>query len=87
MCDKHCKHKCCKILIGTIITIALLLALAVSFGQQQAMTYVIFASRFFDVMLPILAVGALLKYLLCHKGCSCNCGEKKEESTCCKTDK
>ena len=76
MCDKLCCTTCCKVLIGAIVVIALILAITVSFVHQQtAMGYVVFASRFFDVMIPVLAVGALLKYLLCHKGCSC--GDKK----------
>lgn len=72
------KKVCCKILISAIILIAVVLAVAVSSGKQQVLGYIIFASRFFDVMIPILAVGALLKYLLCHNGCCdcCKCDKK-----------
>lgn len=86
MCAKSCKA-CCKICIGAIIFIALAVAITVSISHQQAtIGYIIFVSRFFDIMLPILAVGALLKYLLCHGGCCCHCGDKKD-SSCCKSDK
>jgi len=81
MCECSSKKACCKVLIGVIILIALVLALTISFvnpANQKALSYVIFASRFFDVMIPILAVGALLKYLLCHKGCCCGEGSKKD---------
>jgi hypothetical protein len=52
-----------KILAIVITVIAVILAIIVSFFHQQGLGYIIFVSRFFDVMLPILAVGALLKYL------------------------
>lgn len=56
---------CNKVLAGIFIIIALLLALLVSFWPQQMAT-AIHVTRFFDIMLPVLAVGALIKYL-----CSC----------------
>ena len=52
-----------KILAIIITIIALVLGVIVSFWHQEGLGYIIFISRFFDVMLPILAVGALLKYL------------------------
>jgi hypothetical protein len=64
-----CHSKTAHILITTIIVlVAIALAVAVSFWHQQLLAYIIFVSRIFDVMLPILAVGALFKYLLCG-GC------------------
>lgn len=79
MCHKKLTH----IVITTIVVVvALALAIAVSLWHQQGMPYIIFVSRFFDIMLPILAVGCALKYLLCgcchhhHHGegdaCTCN---------------
>lgn len=51
-------------IVAVIVTIvAVILALMVSFMHTKAMTQIIFVSRFFDVMLPVLAVGALIKYL------------------------
>ncbi len=64
-----------KILAIVITVIAVILAIIVSFFHQQGLGYIIFVSRFFDVMLPVLAVGALLKYLF---GC-CPHSYKKEE--------
>lgn len=66
-------HKVCKKVISTVVIIvALALAIVVSVWHKEALTYIIFVSRFFDVMIPVLAVGGLIKYLIC--GGSCNCG-------------
>lgn len=80
MCNKPMCHK---VVAGIVIIIALALALVVSIWHQQGLAYIIFVSRFFDVMLPVLAVGALLKYLLCGHSCCC-C---KPESSCCNEPK
>lgn len=57
-----------KIIAVVATVIALALAIVVSFWHTQALPQIIFVSRFFDVMLPVLAVGALLKYLFhCHQ--------------------
>lgn len=45
------------------LIIALLMAIAVSVLPQDRLTELFFVSRFLEVMLPILGVGALLKYL------------------------
>lgn len=78
MCN--CQHKGHCFLVSIIIVIALALALIVSIWHQPGLQYIIFTSRFFDVMIPVLGVGALLKYLLF--GCRCSC--KRDE--CCKND-
>jgi hypothetical protein len=65
-----CHQKCLKMLVGFIILIAIVLAIAVNFLNQQSMQYVGYIGRFFEIMIPILGVGALLKYLLG----SCCCG-------------
>lgn len=61
---------CGKIFTGAVILIALLLAIAGATLSPDHMDnvsiVVISVARFFDMMLPVLAVGALLKYL-----CSC----------------
>lgn len=66
-CDMH---KMCKKVVATVVIIvALTLAIVVS-AMPEKLTHIIFVSRFFDVMIPVLAVGALIKYLICG-GCSC----------------
>ncbi|MBA2655204.1 MAG: hypothetical protein H0U71_09110 [Gammaproteobacteria bacterium] len=49
------------------IIIALLLAGFASILPQDRLASIIYITRFFDIMLPVLAVGALIKYLFsCH---------------------
>jgi hypothetical protein len=65
--------KCKKIVAAIVIVVALALAIVVSIWHQQGLTYIIFVSRFFDVMIPVLGVGALIKYLISgHCNCDCN---------------
>lgn len=66
---------CGKILTIIIIAIAVILAALASSLPPEKIDYVIAVSRFFDIMLPVLAVGALIKYLCCcsslHKHTHC----------------
>jgi len=77
---------CGKIAAIIIIVLALASAVVVTFWQQKGFTLVVYVSRFFDVMLPILAVGALMKYLVCGSGKGCNCSSQSSEQSCCKKD-
>lgn len=94
-----CGHRkvVAKILTVVFILIAFALAFVVSFWRQEGFNYVVNISRFFDVMLPVLAVGGLIKYLMhghCgHHGMGCQCpcckegtcaceGEHKDEPCC-----
>lgn len=62
-------EKCNKgLVIGTVIVAVILGIMAVTWPQSR-LSDIIYISRFFDVMLPVLAVGALLKYL-CSGVCS-----------------
>ena len=74
-----CKRMCNRVTATVVIVVALALAITVSVWHQQGLAYIIFVSRFFDVMLPVLAVGALLKYLLCG---SCGCHHEHDQDTC-----
>ncbi len=68
-------HMWCKICSIIIILIAVIIAiLACSSYADQMQNYLLIIAKFFDVILPILGVGALLKYLL-KSGC-CNCCRK-----------
>lgn len=64
--------KCKRILNTTIFTVAIILAIMVTVWPHERMTEILYATRFFEVMLPVLAVGALVKYL-----CSGSSGECK----------
>lgn len=75
---------CGKILAIVVIAIALIMAVLGSVLPPEHIDYVIVISKFFDIMLPILAVGALLKYICkCPKCCSC--GKCPSKSQVCQT--
>ena len=57
------------------VILALLVAVLVSVLPKDQLIYLINITRFFEVMIPILAVGALFKYL-CSTG---SCYDKKED--------
>lgn len=60
---------CGRILAVVFIGLALLLAILASMLPQDRLASIIYISRFFDIMIPVLAVGALIKYLCMHKHC------------------
>jgi hypothetical protein len=51
--------------------LALLVAILVSVLPKEHLIYLINVTRFFEVMIPILAVGALFKYLCSGEDSSC----------------
>ncbi len=57
---------CSRIFAVIFVIIALLLAITASMLPQDRLASIIYITRFFDIMLPVLAVGALIKYLFCH---------------------
>jgi len=64
---------CGKIFTVGVILIAVLMAVLATILPPEHIDYVIVVSRFFDIMLPVLAVGALLKYLCgCHWKAHCD---------------
>lgn len=71
---------CRKFFPAVVIIIAVIMAIAASLARPDSVDYIVMISRFFDIMLPILAVGALIKYLCCpraHKSCHCGCDHCK----------
>lgn len=62
---------CSKVLTWVFSIIAVLLAIFAVALPAEKLSYVIVISRFFEVMIPVLAVGALFKYLCkgdhCHE--------------------
>jgi peptidoglycan/LPS O-acetylase OafA/YrhL len=71
---------CGRIFAIVFIVIALLLAIFASILPQEKLATIIYISRFFDIMLPVLAVGALVKYLCSHKWKSCVRCESKPDT-------
>jgi len=52
-----------------IIVFALVIAILAVSLSQDAMRPIFVITTFFDVMIPILAVGALIKYIVCCRHC------------------
>jgi uncharacterized membrane protein YedE/YeeE len=60
MTNQHVYHTIWAIII---IVIAIIVAILASVWPQERLSDIIYVTRFFDVTLPILAFGALVKYL------------------------
>ena len=72
---------CRRFFPAVVIIIAVIMALAASVAKADYVDYIVMISRFFDIMLPVLAVGALIKYLCCSgrdKRCHCSCDHCKQ---------
>ena len=60
---------CHKTITWIAVVIAVVLGvLSVTFNQSL-LTVVLVVSRFFEVMIPVLGVAALLKFICCHHKC------------------
>lgn len=70
---------CHKILAFVAVFVALALAILAVALPPANLAFVIIISRFFEVMIPVLAVAALLKYLFCCVKSS-NCNEVNRNS-------
>lgn len=68
---------CKKMFASVFILTALILGVLVSIWPHERMHEIVYITRFFEVMIPVLGVGALLKYL-CSGGSSC-CYKKDKE--------
>ncbi|MGB6977533.1 MAG: hypothetical protein WBE18_08810 [Gammaproteobacteria bacterium] len=55
--------KCGRIWMFIVVVLALVIATMAALWPQDRLMDVIYVARFFDVMLPILAVGGLIQYL------------------------
>ncbi len=68
---------CNKIYGSIVLLVSLVLAAVVLNVSIDNIDSVMKIMKFFDVMIPVLAVGALIKYIFCggKKGCKCSkCG-------------
>lgn len=54
---------CNKIIAYTTIAVAVILAILASVLSPEHLGSIMFAVKFFEVMIPVLAVGSLVKYL------------------------
>ncbi|WP_010596999.1 hypothetical protein [Rickettsiella massiliensis] len=73
---------CRRLFPAIVIGLAVLMAIAASVAKQDYVDYIVVISRFFDIMLPVLAVGALIKYLSgssLKKEGGCGCKHSKQD--------
>ncbi len=75
---KNC-NKCPKLYATIVFLVAIVLCYLVSQHSFDASFIVMPLSRFLEVLIPILGIGALVKYIACG-GCRCN----KDDSSCSK---
>ena len=78
-----------KCVATVIVIVAIVVAILGVTLPMNHLNSVMVVTNFFDIMIPILAVGALLKYLLCcskskccEKG-SCDTNSKPSNGGCC----
>ena len=67
-----------------IVLFAIIIAVLGLSVPRQHLGHIIAITSFFNIMIPILAVGALITYIMkscCC--CSCGCCSDKEEDKCC----
>jgi hypothetical protein len=78
------KSKCGKMWATIVIVIAVLFGLLVLVLPQDRLSDIVYVPRFFDIVLPILAFGALIKYLCCcgKSGCDECCSSGKCSGNC-----
>lgn len=67
--------KCRKIFLSAVLGLAVLMGVLVLVLPQEHLDILVLVSRFFEAMIPILAVGALVKYLFSCSSSDCaKCG-------------
>jgi hypothetical protein len=64
---------CRKIYAGVVIVVAIALAVLAMNMSIDNVDNVMRVMKFFDAMIPVLAVGALIKYICCGGSKSCGC--------------
>ena len=74
---------CNKMFGGIVVLIAVGMALMVNFVSIDNIDGVMRVFKFFDAMIPVLAAGALIKFLFWGKKGSC-CGKCGKENCACK---
>lgn len=69
--------------VAFIVIVAVLVGIMTLVLPRDEIIRLVMFRDFFDVALPILGFGALVKYLCCggmNKSCCCCCGGKKDGS-------
>jgi hypothetical protein len=61
----------CKILAAVTVAVAAILGILVNVLPAEVLPNIVFIPKFFEVVLPVLGAGALIKYLYTKTGCAC----------------
>lgn len=69
--------KCRKLFLGTVFGLAFLMGILVLVLPQEHIDILVHISRFIEAMIPILALGALVKYLFSCPESGAVCNDKK----------
>lgn len=67
----------CKTFSTIVVVIGAIVGILVNVLPADYLPNIVFIPKFFEVFLPILGAGALIKYLFCGAG-SCPCCSKGE---------
>ncbi len=82
MCKTDSGKKCCKMGALVFVIIAVLMGILACALPADQVGHLLIVAKFFDVMLPILGAGALIKYLFSHHHC---CSKEGNEAGSCST--
>ena len=74
---KNC-GKCGKVYAIVVFVIAIVLCYLVMQRSFDASAIIMPISRFIEVLLPVLGIGALIKYIACNKS-SNDCGSNNQD--------
>ncbi|CAM4467075.1 MAG: hypothetical protein LEGION0398_MBIBDBAK_00999 [Legionellaceae bacterium] len=76
--------KCKKIFLGIVFGFALLMGILVLALPQEKLDILVLISRFIEAMIPVLAIGALIKYLYSSSSdcCKSESSDSKKASKC-----
>lgn len=55
-----------KVIMGIVAVVSIVLAILSVTFNRDLLTVVVVVSRFFEVMIPVLAVGGLIKWIFFH---------------------
>ena len=75
--------KCTKVYSTIVFVIAIVLCYLVTQRSFDASAIVIPISRFIEVLIPILGIGALIKFIACGgSSCRCKCCAEGDNTSC-----
>ncbi len=68
----------CKVFSIIVIALGVVLGIIAALVPAESLSGLAFIPKFFEIFIPILGAGALIKYLFSYK-CGCSCCNKGTE--------